>query len=212
MKSSSASRENRRPRRRHLRPPVGLAARTAQRRLGATVLAEQTRPVAPDADTATPGRKASPGSASTGCVEQGDLAIARSGVNSCAGLPIWKSPEIGRIFSDAGRSSPLVGGEWLDRRTPHWLDRPPSGGAVPDGQTSLAQMSATTLGRARCVDSVEPAQAGSTSRRRRISPRRPARRVPIDYGAEQGPTLRSACRNCSASPGIRPLPAAACRS
>ena len=42
--------------------------------------------------------------------------------------------------------------------------------------------------------------AGSTPKRRRISPRRPARSVPIDYEAEQGPTeLASACRNCSAS-------------
>ena len=76
-----------------------------------------------------------------------------------------------------------------------------------DGKTALAPMSrrrACRLRSARCCRGIS--SAGSTPRRRRISPRRPARRCRSTMTRRRGRSLRSGCRSCSASTAIPASP------
>ena len=145
---------------------ASLRARRS-RRLGALVLAEQIKPVMPDADTAhvlAQGHRRS--RHRQAAVEQGGAAIARSRAVSCAARKARNGP-----------TCPTKG----------WRTARGMAGAVARRQDRARKIGADDLRRrARCAVAVEFAQA---ARRRGADAFHRADRlaVPIDYDAEQGP-------------------------
>ena len=126
-------------------------------------------------------------------MEQGDNCNGATACSSCAAPKASEWPD---LSDDAlARSA----GEWL--------------APFLTGKTALAQIGADDLGAA--LDALLP-----WALRKRLDAEAPTHftapsgsQVPIDYdGGGRGRSCRSACRNCSGSPSIRPSPAGACRS
>ena len=182
-------RPDREPRGDHLRRGVGEPARPPQR----TARRDRARRAA-DPGRAAPRRraasspKASRGSASTGCLGASRCSNGATASCSCAAPKATNGP-----------TSPT-------RRSP---PTPPNGSRrCSTARPRSSQVGADELVRPRsrrCCPGIS--SAASTTRRRRISPRRPARRCRSTTRPRRGRSSRSGCRSCSASTAIRASPA-----
>ena len=149
-------------------------------------LAERPFAVAPGAGgRAACSPKASCGSASTGCRGRKSLRQWRDRVMFLrrAEGDEWPDLSDAALAADAGRMARAAARrqDRARRRSAadELVDRDPGAAAL------------------------EPASAGSTPKRRRISPRRPARRCRSTTKPRRGRSSRSGCRSCSASTAIR---------
>ena len=182
------------------------------RRLGAVTLGEQIRKVEPDDDTA---RMLAEGIARLGldrlpwskALRQWrdrvvflrratDLGFARDrqSIVPSRPRPTWEATSGPTSPMPRLRQAPATG------LPPRSRARPPSRRSAP----TRSPMRSTACCRGTSA-------AGSTPRRRRISPRRRDRRCRSTTRRRRGRSSPSACRSCSASTSIRRLPAGACR-
>ena len=124
-------------------------------------------------------------------LEQSRAAIPQSRACFCAGRKATSGPI---CRTRASRATPRNGWSRCCSTRPRAAKFPPTSCPTPSPRWC----------RGICA-------AGSTPRRRPISPRRPARMCRSTTRPSRGRRCRSACRNCSASASIRRSPAGACR-
>ena len=162
---------------------ASLRARRS-RRLGALVLAEQIKPVEPDADTRKIlGRGHRGARHRPAAVEQAATAIARSRAVPAQG---GRRRVAGSFQRCAGALAPPNG----------WRRSSPARPRCRKSAPTICPPRSMPCCRGRCA-------SGSTPRRRPISPRRPAPRCRSTTRPSRGRPYRSACRNCSDWRGIR---------